>query len=316
MNRSAATTAGANAADRRFARQAPVVIGGLGGSGTRVVAEILMSLGWFMGEDLNESSDNLLFTYLFKRPRWYRRVRRDPQAIAGVLRLFDRVASGDRPGVRSWPVIGAAFVESVRFGHDHVRARCAGFSEWKSARWQWSVDRAGHILQPRRQRHGRWGWKEPNAHVYLQDLARYYPGMRYVHVMRHGLDMAFSGNQAQLYNWGWLFGLDVPEPVSERQLAVAALDYWIAANRRAMEVGSSLLGGRFLTLNYEALCADPGPTVRRLCGFLGADCGDERVERAARIPRRPATQGRYQHRDLSIFRADQIDAVRAAGFAV
>ncbi len=45
----------------------PVVIGGVGGSGTRLIAQILKDLGYFMGNDLNEANDNLLFPLLFKR---------------------------------------------------------------------------------------------------------------------------------------------------------------------------------------------------------------------------------------------------------
>ena len=48
----------------------PLVIGGLGGSGTRVVADIVLAQGWYLGQDLNRAKDNLLFTLLFKRPYW------------------------------------------------------------------------------------------------------------------------------------------------------------------------------------------------------------------------------------------------------
>lgn len=37
----------------------PVAIGGVGGSGTRVVAEIVRSLGYYLGGDLNSANDNL-----------------------------------------------------------------------------------------------------------------------------------------------------------------------------------------------------------------------------------------------------------------
>ncbi|MDA8773483.1 hypothetical protein N9M65_02775 [Luminiphilus sp.] len=47
---------------------APVVVGGIGGSGTRVIAQLLQSLDFDMGSDLNESLDDLGFTALFKRP--------------------------------------------------------------------------------------------------------------------------------------------------------------------------------------------------------------------------------------------------------
>src|SRR5579875_3355885 len=39
----------------------PVLVGGVGGSGTRVVAEMLSSRGFFLGEKLNASNDTLDF---------------------------------------------------------------------------------------------------------------------------------------------------------------------------------------------------------------------------------------------------------------
>ena len=46
---------------------APVVVGGVGGSGTRLIAECLKEAGYFMGADINDAKDNLWFTLLFKR---------------------------------------------------------------------------------------------------------------------------------------------------------------------------------------------------------------------------------------------------------
>ncbi len=39
----------------------PIAVGGIGGSGTRVVAAILKELGIFIGDNLNASNDNLDF---------------------------------------------------------------------------------------------------------------------------------------------------------------------------------------------------------------------------------------------------------------
>src|SRR5690348_1070657 len=44
-----------------------VAVGGLGGSGTRLIASLLAEFGVFIGHDLNKELDNLAFTLLFKR---------------------------------------------------------------------------------------------------------------------------------------------------------------------------------------------------------------------------------------------------------
>ena len=48
----------------------------------------------------------------------------------------------------------------------------------------------------------RWGWKEPNTHVILERMLNSFPQLKYIHVMRNGLDMAYSSNQQQLLLWG------------------------------------------------------------------------------------------------------------------
>ena len=48
----------------------PVVVGGVGGSGTRVVEQMLRQLGVYTGADLNSAGDNRWFTLLCKLPRW------------------------------------------------------------------------------------------------------------------------------------------------------------------------------------------------------------------------------------------------------
>jgi len=53
----------------------PVVVGGVGGSGTRVVAEMLETLGLFIGDDLNDARDNMTLGRVFEATCWRRRTR-------------------------------------------------------------------------------------------------------------------------------------------------------------------------------------------------------------------------------------------------
>ena len=67
----------------------PVAIGGVGGSGTRVVAEVLKCLGFYLGSLLNSSLDNLWFTLLFKRPDWFQGcINGHPDQIKKGLTVF------------------------------------------------------------------------------------------------------------------------------------------------------------------------------------------------------------------------------------
>src|SRR5215467_6488793 len=47
-----------------------------------------------------------------------------------------------------------------------------------------------------------WGWKEPRSILLLPFLDERLPGMRFIHVIRDGRDMAFSANQNQLRKHG------------------------------------------------------------------------------------------------------------------
>ena len=44
----------------------PIVFGGVGGSGTRLFAQIMYLLNVYMGNCINDTEDNLMFTFLFK----------------------------------------------------------------------------------------------------------------------------------------------------------------------------------------------------------------------------------------------------------
>ena len=99
----------------------PVVIGGVGGSGTRVVAEIIKRLGFYIGDDLDSANDNLWFLLLFKRPRWFRRACHDRNNIITGLNLLSKAMLGQAGLV--WTelqfLIRAVFEISI-FGHNYT----------------------------------------------------------------------------------------------------------------------------------------------------------------------------------------------------
>ena len=47
-----------------------VAVGGIGGSGTRLIASLLESLDYYIGNDLNISKDNLFFSFLFRYKKY------------------------------------------------------------------------------------------------------------------------------------------------------------------------------------------------------------------------------------------------------
>jgi hypothetical protein len=306
----------------------PLVIGALGGSGTRLIASILIESGYHLGDDLNPERDNLWFTLLFKRPRWYAsRAEARPEEVHAGIRVLERAMIAGGPLDAAGGAFLRAAVADALFGrHGQARAHTKGwplkqaFALWRAA------DAVRHAGRP-------WGWKEPNSHVYLPQLAEHYPGLRFVYVMRHGLDMAFSGNRQQLANWGALFGIGVPRngagevgadhpaarearPSGDDPVPRAMLDYWVKATGRAAAEGRHLLGERFLLLDYDALCTRPKEHIPGLLAFAGLDVRGADVDRLARLAEVPPTMGRYRGQDLSQFDPRALDAVRAFGFTI
>jgi hypothetical protein len=269
-----------------------VVIGGIGGSGTRMIAQIVAASGYFLGADLNEAYDNLWFTLLFKRPdvlalsaaEFHRRLAILFKAMVGVA----EVTNDDRE-----IVLELASAGSEQHDPDWLRQRAASLM----ARAE-----SGSPVGP-------WGWKEPNSHIVLRPLSEACGKLKFIFVSRHGLDMALSSNQNQARFWGPLLlgkGFEATPRYSLR--------YWCEAHRRAIAAAGAI-GDRFLFLRYDALCRDKHRELNRLLDFLGVG-GRAAVARASDIIAPPPSIGRSRLVSLAEFDADDLDYVESLGFAV
>jgi len=291
--------------------KAPVVVGGVGGSGTRLIADILMELGYYIGSDLNESLDNLAVTLLFKRPHWYKKkIACIESHVCRGLNILTRTMTEQKPSILN-PAEIHYFLDAVlymyRHGHDHLG----------NGKGTWAIQRAINVLKYKNinaVRRVGWGWKEPNSHIYLHWLYRYYPEMKYIHLIRNGLDMAYSSNQAQLHNWGFIWGIDQERIEHEPQWA--SLEYWIQANRHAINVGRTMSSRKFMVLNYDHLCESPMDELLRLFAFLEVDIASIALDYYSNKIRMPKTIGRHRQFDGSVFEKRQVDCVREMGFNV
>ena len=266
---------------------APVAIGGVGGSGTRLVAAIAMALGHAMGPDLNAANDNLWFTLLFKHRG---AVDLDDASFRALCDLFTVAMTG----TRALDAGERALVQSLatRDCQQHPR-------DWLAGRAASLLAAAPHPAP------ARWGWKEPNTHLVLPQWRRARPDLRYVHVVRNGLDMAWSGNQNQRQLWGeWLLGRPVAETPRD------SLAYWCAAHRRVQAIGAGM-GADFLWLDYDALCRDPEPGLRALAGFFGVPEADALALRNLVQP--PESTGRGRQQPLDGFDPADLDYLRSLG---
>lgn len=277
-------------------RLPPVAMGGVGGSGTRVLGQILAETGCYTGDAVNPAQDSLWFTALLCRMDWFDRFPPDA-AIEAAIDLFLRAMTtglDDAPEADDEAQLQAISRDAAGREHPLLRHRLEGTL---------SSLRLSRGANP--SRHPRWGWKEPNTQVFLPWLARAIPDLRYVQVVRSGLDMAFSQNQNQVRNWGRSrFGLDLGTR-QDRIAPALVLDYWIVSNRDAVTQGRTHLKDRFFLLNYDELCDTPKPVLERLFDFLAITADASGF--ADRIA--PRSRNRHEGEDLSIFSRAQLQAV-------
>lgn len=271
----------------------PVAIGGLGGSGTRVVAELLDVLGYYLGDDLNEASDNLWFTLLFSR--------------RNVLLESDE----------EFRRLARLFFTRMR-GEAHITDRIRGelFGLARAARIQyppkWLLERAVSFSRPgtARRRGQAWGWKEPNTHVVIDRLMAAEPKLRYIHMERHPLAMATSTNQNQLRRWGPIF-LNRDVAVGPRD----SLSYWCAAHRRSGKLVQSW-PGRTRTVKFEDLVRHPEEEAAAIAAFLGMGETEGALRQFREHVRVPQQEERFRGLDLAQFEARDVSYIRAIGYAV
>lgn len=243
----------------------PVFVGGVGGSGTRVVTDILMKIGLFMGDNLNSSNDYMELSNLLPKFR--------------ELMQFH--------GTKSNP-------EIIDFIHRQIKQVQQSILNAK----QHQCESKG------------WGWKVPPNFFILEYLNEHFPDLKYIHVIRHGLDMAFSSNRNQLFNWGFYFDINT----KELSLPKASLKYWIKANRFAINLCHKIMPERFFLLYFDNLCLEPRTVVKELSSFLKIEEID--IDNLIELIKIPNSIGRYKREDISIFDDNDIKEVAELGFAI
>jgi hypothetical protein len=135
-----------------------------------------------------------------------------------------------------------------------------------------------------------WGWKEPRSVYLLPLLAEQLPGLRFLHVVRDGRDMAFSENQVQLRKHG-----DAVLGASTEPDELRSISLWREVNVRAADFGERELGARYLRIRFEDLCAEPVAVTAQVLRFFGLEGDAERF--AAEEVEEPSSLGRWRAAD-------------------
>lgn len=208
----------------------PVVIGGHGGSGTRVLPRALRLAGYWMGAWVNRRTEDAMSTRFFLQRNFEQAIADRPEQRAELDRAFRSAIRGHRVGMPDPSLL--------------------------------------------------WGWKNPRCMWVIPFMARIYPEMRFIHLVRDGRDVALSANLNLLRKHGKrLLGEQQPE----REPVRAQLRLWALGNEIAARDSERLLGDQYLQLSYEELCRAPRETLARMYAHLGQPVTDQVLDQAQRL---------------------------------
>lgn len=243
----------------------PVGVGAVGGSGTRLLAQILSSSGVAMARPLNKAGDAL-----------------------------------------DWPPYQKLLGPDMLARHSRELILQNAYKVFEQ------------LLEERRRElglSGRAGWKVPGTFHWLEELGAYFPEFQYLHLVRHGLDMAYSGNQNQVKNWAGHLGLTLEYTDAGKVQPRSMLEYWLSANERALATAERCMPGRFLVVKFEELCLQPAVVLRQIMEFLGLGVGEQQLAELAALVRQPDSVGRYRRFDWrSQFTQEQLARLERLGY--
>ena len=193
----------------------PVVIGAMGGSGTRVLVPILQLAGFWMGNWVSEHTQDAMATRYLLQHAFPELVKHGENIDGSYIELFSRLILAHRQGMP--------------------------------------------------EADGSWGWKNPRSMWIIPFLAKCYPDMKYIHVIRDGRDMALTKNNNLLNKHGSFLLADNQcknDPVNSQ------LKLWALGNRRAWDTGHQFLGENYMLLDYDRLCSHPKAELNKLFKHL------------------------------------------------
>jgi hypothetical protein len=226
-------------------RDDPILIGAIGGAGTRVVAKIVRHGEIFMGKQLNSQEDSAPFIDFYNAwiPLYLNKQGNLPHEIQKFLEADF-----------------AAYLN--RHLQDIPATDC------------------------------RWGIKNPKSIHMLPFWNQMFPKLKFIHVVRNGLDVVYSKNQGQFECYKELL-FDRQEQKEQKIFGrQGKIAFWYRVNQLAADYGKSEMQGRYLMIRFEDLCNNPERIVGQIFDFLEVHEPDKLTNAIAEVSSK-GTTGRW-----------------------
>jgi Sulfotransferase family len=110
-----------------------------------------------------------------------------------------------------------------------------------------------------------WAVKNPRSLLMLPYWRQKFPRLRFIHVIRNGLDMAYSEDKNQLEMFQEIV---LAAEELELSLPLRAIAYWRRVNLAAADYGAAILGSSYHLLRFEDLCHEPKFAIEKLAAFV------------------------------------------------
>ena len=298
-----------------------ICVGGVGGSGTRIIAMILASLGLNIGNNLNEALDNLTFTLLFKRLEILNLSNKEFNHLTSIFEKSftkNKFTSNEKELIQSLTIYDRPMhpIKWLMKIANNIINKYDYFEKWD--------DKAISVNQLRNNfisnnitgnklpiKLEGWGWKEPNTVILLDKFYKLYPNMKYIHLIRNGLDMAFSENQNQLKLWG-LYYLQESD---FSNIHYASLKFWCLINKKVIDIGKKMGPSNFLLINFDKLCLKPKKYLKKICKFL--NISKKVISSLIPLIDPPSGSiGKFRKYDINIFDPEDLNYVKKLGFDI
>ncbi len=151
----------------------PISIGGIGGSGTRVLSDLLISMDIDMGRFLSKAYDDLWLSILLKSPNLIKYNNIDE--IKERIKLYKKLRVNPK---------NLNFMEEAKILRLSIKKiNTLPYEKLFSKKILWPLKRITERKNINKKKEKMWGWKEPNTYIFLEYFKNQFPNLKYIHLI-------------------------------------------------------------------------------------------------------------------------------------